>query len=118
MNIGPSSIIVSQPPLQVSSGGTITVQCSSLNTNPLELDQSHILAYPNPALNSISISLLFEISSLEITNILGKKLMLYFLPIANCKLPTNLDVSFLSPGIYFLRAETDQGTFTTKFIKE
>jgi hypothetical protein len=68
---------------------------------------------PNPATNKITIyDLRFTISKIEIYNVLGKN-------VYQCEsAKTEIDVSNLLPGIYFVKVITDKTNFAGKFVKE
>lgn len=71
-----------------------------------------ITMFPNPANNSIAISLNEQTKgTVSVFNNLGEMVM---------KLPFNgqsIDISKLEPGIYLLRLETNQNLFTGRFVK-
>jgi len=73
--------------------------------------------YPNPATSNLTLEIKYgNINSITVSNILGEKQFAANLSTVYRLL--SIDVSSLSPGIYFLRAETEQGLITSKFIKE
>ena len=91
--------------------GTITVG------NNLGLNENNIkefLILPNPAKNEISIKLpLNENSSLEIFDILGKRV---YLSETN-KLKTLINIENWSKGVYMLRVTSNLYTQTKRFVK-
>ncbi len=78
--------------------------------------------YPNPVNDEFTIQNLkvtrgtaIEIS---IYNVLGEIVLTILLPIANCQLPTcSIDVSGLSPGMYWLNVSSEGKEFRSKFVK-
>ncbi len=69
--------------------------------------------YPNPASNKLAVSSRQSaINTISIYNLLGEKVLAVSLPTANCKLHTELDVSTLGNGIYFIQLSDKQNTFT------
>lgn len=68
--------------------------------------------YPNPAVTEITISSFnFSVDRISIFDVSGKCVME-----TNDK--TSINVSKLSPGLYFIKLKTDQGELSRKFIKE
>tara|TARA_R110001632_G_scaffold18712_4_gene57599 strand:+ start:5894 stop:7108 length:1215 start_codon:yes stop_codon:yes gene_type:complete len=69
--------------------------------------------YPNPAKDFIQISTTLEIDSVEIYNLIGKKVS------SNTNLTNNsIDISRLAKGIYILRITSAESSVTKKIIKE
>jgi hypothetical protein len=75
-----------------------------------------IIVYPNPTKDKIIIETSLKIghSFLSIHNIDGKELIHYQLN--DCT--TELDISDLKKGVYFLKILNDKTIFTKKIIKE
>jgi hypothetical protein len=72
---------------------------------------------PNPVTSNLTIEVKSgNINSINIFNLLGEKQLAVNLFPVNRLL--SIDVSSLSPGLYFIRAETEHGQITSKFIKE
>jgi hypothetical protein len=68
--------------------------------------------YPNPAANHINInSSGNDLEQVSVFDINGKCVL-------TSEKQHNIDVSNLSPGLYFIRIKTNQGEFSHKFIKE
>lgn len=72
------------------------------------------LISPNPANSKLQISASAKISKLKLFDLLGKELLSQ--TISDYK--KEIDIRFLSSGIYFLRLQTKQGSVVKKFIKE
>ncbi len=88
---------------------------STSNEN-LQLTSSNLKVYPNPASNEIIFALpnLESASDLQIFDILGKQV---FYQVIN-PLQSNVDISSLGAGTYFLQVSTSaQKQFSTIFIK-
>ncbi len=69
--------------------------------------------YPNPANNELNVQALTQISNIEIINLLGQSMGMYQVN-ANS---TQLDISSLNTGTYFLRVTIDNASKVYKFIK-
>lgn len=84
------------------------------NLSAVETQKSEIKVYPNPAKSfvNLDVSQLTNVS-LQVLDMSGKILM-NNLPKSNAK----VDVSALSPGTYIIKVNSDQGTKTTKIVKQ
>lgn len=73
-----------------------------------------IKIYPNPVTDSFSIKLPgnLKIKEIEIFDTSGKLVK------NSISQSDKIDVSYLSSGIYFIKAKTDKGIFVSKFIKK
>lgn len=83
------------------------VKNTSLSTN--QFDKSDIKIYPNPVQNQLNIDSQEEVLSIEIFDLLGKKI---FEGKGN-----TIDVSGLQSGIYLLKINTKNVILTQKIIK-
>jgi hypothetical protein len=81
--------------------------------NELKSQAENILAYPNPVANNLTI----EVSQNATINIFNTQGQLIETALINCNI-TNIDVSNLPSGLYFMNVKTEKGTETKKFIKE
>ena len=70
--------------------------------------------FPNPVISTLFITntLGNEILSISIFNSIGKRVFI------TQQISKELDIPFLSKGIYFIKISTENGIFTTKFLKE
>jgi hypothetical protein len=88
------------------------------NVGVNEYNNLSVSVYPNPAENTISIYGLNENeeNQIRISDGCGKIVAVQNLNITGTK--TDIDVSQLSPGIYFVRITGKSGTACTRFIKQ
>ncbi|MDD3738966.1 MAG: leucine-rich repeat domain-containing protein [Lentimicrobiaceae bacterium] len=91
---------------------TGTYQCET-STSLEDISQTTI--YPNPVNDILYINTDSRITSIEIYDIYGR-LVLNKTQLAATK--SNVDVSFLTNGVYVLRLGTTKGTTELKFIKQ
>ncbi|MEO5571097.1 MAG: T9SS type A sorting domain-containing protein, partial [Bacteroidia bacterium] len=76
--------------------------------------------YPNPANDFINISFTLREEknvSVEIYDLFGREVFEKELQTSNSKLQTTLDVSFLSPAIYFIKVIVDGKSMVQKVVK-
>ena len=83
--------------------------CVSLKEN----SENELVIFPNPAKNSIRISYVSG-AKLKIYNAIGAVVM----NVTTSGDKTEIDLSILSPGVYFIEAELDGRTQTKKIIKQ
>ena len=86
-----------------------------LKTKDFEFNDYFTL-YPNPTSGILSITskLAIELQSISIYNVLGQMVV----SVPNAKGISNVDVSNLSTGNYFIKIVSDKGTSNAKFIKQ
>lgn len=86
----------------------------TLGTSDFEFSQ-YFNVYPNPVKDRLNISLQnnVEIKSIEIYDVLGQLIIV----VPNALNVSNIDVSKLETGNYFLKIKSDRGVSSTKFIK-
>ncbi|MFL9844266.1 T9SS type A sorting domain-containing protein [Flavobacterium rhizosphaerae] len=93
---------------------TALSECRTVTESELSvgnyLNGTSLILYPNPAKNILIIQSDAVITSMEVTNMLGQKIM--------TNIDTEIDVAELPAGSYLLKATTDRGTFQKKFIKQ
>lgn len=112
-------------PYLKSTNRVISIAALGLDTNVTEIEKApatfelsaqdftfdkNISLFPNPATNSINVNSSQEIISLTIVDQLGKVVL-------TKNKTTNLDVSELQSGIYFVKILTNEGSGVKKFIK-
>jgi hypothetical protein len=74
--------------------------------------------YPNPVGNLLTVyNLALSVEQIKITDVTGREVSSNKLQASNTK-PQTLDVSELSPGIYFITVNSGKRTFTSKFVKQ
>jgi hypothetical protein len=88
-----------------------SLACSTLNTRNENYLKDMFSISPNPALEKISISSPFAVVATNIYNSLGSLMI-------TSKNETDITISSLPAGIYFLRVQTVDSVFAKKFIKE
>jgi len=74
-----------------------------------EVEKTGVMIYPNPVKNMLNVVTDGELKNITISD--DKGVILY------SGTETHVDVSRLTPGMYFVKVETAQGTSNTKFIK-
>lgn len=77
-----------------------------------DLSRTIVGLFPNPASSEINLSTNIHISSVEVFNVIGKKVI----SIANLN-DNKIDVSNLTNGIYILRISSGNSSITKKFVK-
>jgi hypothetical protein len=87
---------------------------STIINNTNELSSSNLFLFPNPAGENLFLNSSVNIVSMKIFDFLGKELFTgsFF------QNSFELDIRFLSGGIYFLQVQTEKGSVVMKFIKE
>lgn len=95
---------------------TLTVNyCLSVN----DPSQAGIPVFPNPVDDRLTIgNKRMSVNAAGIYNLLGEEILAVCLTETNCELPFELDVSALSPGIYFLKIALADRSMITKVVKE
>ena len=95
-------------------GTQINLTASTASVNDVNNSLNTISIFPNPAKNSIQLKNNndLEISSIKITNVLGKVVL-------RSKLnDSKIDISNLNSGIYILTIQSENNSKNIKFIKE
>gem|GEM_PF-2039235 len=99
----------------VSSDGKIMKRFDVTSVN--ENISNHTVLFPNPAANNLIVDLSFshpDDYKLEIFDISGKQLFID----EKCSLPKNIDISFLTEGLYLIRISNDHEMYFSKFVKK
>ena len=91
------------------AAASFSKNCNTLSTSNFNKTQN-IDLFPNPTSNSITVTSTTKIVSLELYNLLGKRVMLI-------KNKSKLDLSNFNSGLYLLKIQTEQGIITKKVIK-
>jgi hypothetical protein len=99
------------PIFQANSNGYTLWKPTVLTTGILEMHSNKLFdMYPNPATNELSIINKELISKIDVFNITGQ------LQFSTTK--STIDISELSPGIYFIKAYSLKDLAIEKFVKE
>lgn len=102
---------------RTATGTVVTCAARMMNSNtPTRNEEAMSLIYPNPAKGSINIKGDFIIAgtTLTITNLLGKQVIVQLLSIGN----NTIDISSLPKGFYIATIQTAEGRKTQKLIVE
>jgi hypothetical protein len=86
-----------------------------LSTSKLSTNSKSISVYPNPADSKIKVAInssTLHQADVMITDVSGK----ICLSLQNFDLSNEIDVSLLKAGVYFIRLQTSEGIFQSKFI--
>ena len=70
-----------------------------------------ITVFPNPVKNVLQISTQSNINNIEVYDVMGKQLL-------EAQDVSEVDVSTLTPGLLFVKIETDKGVVVKKVVKE
>jgi len=104
------------------AGGLYFPWCMTTPVEEIKMSNS-IQISPNPANQFLRITCSLKLKSISVFDLFGKKILAA--EVTTVKLNStadapsvDLDVFSLPAGLYFLQAETEQGTFTSKFIKD
>ena len=98
----------------LTNKATSTFKTSTLSTQDFNFSR-YLILYPNPSDQILNISQNenIAIQSFEIYDILGQLII----AIPNAKTTSNIDISKLKSGNYFIRVKSDKGSSSMKFIK-
>jgi hypothetical protein len=101
-----------------ASNSTVTFHYMGSSTSVEEIDENNFTVFPNPATKQITIyDLRFTIESVDVFDLLGNKQIT--LPLNPLKgTSTSIDVSSLSPGIYFVKVKSERSVQAIKFMKQ
>jgi len=96
------------------TGGDFADTCSTIDVSENEIaDQFYF--FPNPANSSITLTYPYNSSRIQIIDVLGREFKTIILSAATT---SQIDISDLPSGIYFLRLFTDHVNLTRRMIKE
>lgn len=90
-----------------------TSNCSTILSTDNQITNDNFSIYPNPASNNITILGVEDLQKVTISifNLNGQTL-------SNIQSPTNIDISSLSNGVYFIKMEQNNQPYLMKFIKK
>jgi len=93
------------------------VSCELIDIQNLSnetFDENQFTIYPNPTFGKLNIDTRGNtVNHIELFNTQGKRVMNTSLNNLN-----QIDVSHLSPGIYFIKLDTDKNSIIHKFVKK
>ena len=81
-----------------------------------DISYSSFNIYPNPAVNSLSVESEWFGAEVTVTNVLGKVVLQRNVAFSDGK--SDINISALRSGIYFLRLKNDNANLVRKFIKQ
>ena len=92
----------------------MTVQNCTTGIN--EITSTNLTLYPSPATTTLDVANVPEnVESVEVLGMTGQKIYSQML---SHQTSTQLDVSYLSQGMYFLKLQSGKDTIIKKFVKE
>jgi len=94
--------------------GNFLLSAYDASLSAIEFDSSNFSSYPNPVKDVLNVSYIQTISSVEVFNLLGQKVMSKTLN-AN---EGQIDLNSLSNGTYLVKVATESGTKTIKIVKQ
>ncbi|MBL7883422.1 MAG: T9SS type A sorting domain-containing protein [Bacteroidia bacterium] len=98
-----------------SSSGVVVFNENGIVGVEEKLFSQNFILYPNPASSTITIeSTAYKVQSIRIVDILGREV--YYLQTTNNK--TEIDVSHLPSGVYFVKAQNKDNVLSKKFVKQ
>lgn len=94
------------------------VMCTTVGIGEI-LQESNVSVFPNPVNQNLSVVIGKDVknSSVLIYNLLGQQVAPATINNSG-KLTYSVDVSNLTPGVYFIQVKTELGNITRKFVKE
>ena len=111
-----NALVFSIDSTYVTSGCAVMPDCITLSSKDAALNNPFIV-YPNPTSGKLRISsseLLINIVRIKILDFIGKELFTEIV----LQNKIEMDIRFLSKGIYFLEVQTEKGSIVKRFIKE
>jgi len=94
--------------------GTFKISAYDASLSTGSFDSASFVAYPNPVKNVLNLSYATEISSVEVYNMLGQKVIAKTLNVAQGQ----VDMTSLNAGNYIVKVTADGATKTIKVIKQ
>ena len=115
---------VTEEPATTTSTDDLTTESADI-TSPLGIEESpnaleSIIVYPNPTRDFINVQCTtnnVQCSGIEVIDIYGKVVRTVVETWCTASLPTQINVSGLAAGMYFVRVTTDEGAVTKAFVK-
>lgn len=97
-------------PANEAALGSVVVGEFTSSVNDFNTLKAPVSIYPNPANGILSIQTDVQVQSFEITNLMGQQLI-------RGNATTNVDVSQLAAGTYFITIRAEEGNKVMKFMK-
>lgn len=97
-------------PANEAALGSVILGDFTSSVNELNNLNAAVSLYPNPANEVLSIRTDVQVQSFEVTNLMGQQLI-------RGNATTNVDVSRLATGTYFITIRTNEGNKVMKFMK-
>ena len=95
----------------ILKSGTVSTNCSGIVSSSTNILNQEINMYPNPTQGKLFISTSDKITSISITNIIGKEVF------SQINFNDNsIDLNSFKNGVYFVSINTDKGAVTKKII--
>ena len=95
----------------ILKSGTVSTNCSGIISSTTNIINQEINIYPNPNKGKLIISTSDKITSISITNIIGKEVF------SQIKFNDNsIDLNSFKNGVYFVSINTNKGAVTKKII--
>ncbi|MBK5284630.1 MAG: T9SS type A sorting domain-containing protein [Bacteroidia bacterium] len=115
-----SAINATSIPNTVVGRGIDMVKLCYVGIDEGKKEKEYFLISPNPAINEIGITNAeFRIIEIEIYDVMGKKIkVLTPGPSPSGEESASIDVSKLTPGIYFVKVKGETGERVAKFVKQ
>lgn len=100
--------------IPVDLSGTIITVTVSTNIDVNEINYINLFIFPNPTTGGFGIEAQGKITQLKITNLIGEEVKDF--PIKTQGSKTEIDLSAVPNGIYFVKVKTSDGESTKKII--
>lgn len=112
--VNSSTYFASQTVGGIESTSRLPVTVSLITLSTSNFAFSNFNFYPNPVKNNLIISNSAIIDKVEITSILGQKMILKTIN----DLQTEINLSYLSNGVYFIKVTSNESDKIIKIVKE
>ncbi len=103
----------------ITNGGSVTIDTLTITiteTDNIEnlLPKNAIKLFPNPASTQLSLRSDYRLEAVRITNLMGQTMMQQELN----QPQVDLSISHLPAGVYMIQVETNEGNWTSRWIKQ
>ncbi|MCR4825777.1 MAG: T9SS type A sorting domain-containing protein, partial [Bacteroidales bacterium] len=99
---------------------TEVTDANAVDALAADRDQVDVVVYPNPTKDVVNVQYTMnnaQCSGIEIVDVYGKVVRTDVETLRATSLPTQINVSGLAAGMYFVRVTTDRGVVTKPFVK-